>query len=263
MKKAIKSANMPVDVDNRQFSIDLAPGELANNIILVGDPARVHTLARILDKNDFQHQSREFLCVTGSYNDMPVSILSTGIGQSSTEIAVLEAMQITNNPTFIRVGTCGGIQPDVRPGDFVISAASVRMEEVSTLYAYPGYPAVAHYDVVEALNTQASYQKDITTHIGFTASSSSFYAGQGRFLPNMARLNKNVVEDLLAMQVLNFEMESSIIFTLASLNHCRAGCICVTVGNRIEDNFIDYALMPELEEKAARIAIEALVSLQK
>lgn len=262
MKKTIKSAHMPADEDNRQYSIDLAPGELANNIILVGDPARVHTLARILDKNDFQHQNREFLTITGSYNGMPVSILSTGIGQSSTEIAILEAIQITNHPTFIRVGTCGGIQENIRPGDFVISTAAVRMEEVSTLYVYPGYPAVAHYEVVEALKKLAEQQEDITTHIGVTASTSSFYAGQARHIPGMPKLNPDIITNLKDMQVLNLEMESSIIFTLAALNQCKAGCICTVVGNRIDDNFIDYSKLPALEEKSARMALDALVALK-
>lgn len=262
MKKTIKSAQMPADEDNRQYSIDLAPGELADNIIVVGDPARVHTLARILDKNDFQHQNREFLTITGSYNNIPVSILSTGIGQSSTEIAILEAIQITNRPTFIRVGTCGGIQENVRPGDFVISTASVRMEEVSTLYVYPGYPAVANDDVVAALKKIAAEQDDqVKTHVGITASTSSFYAGQARHLPNLPKLNPDIIANLTAMQVLNLEMESSIIFTLASINKCKAGCICTVVGNRIDDSFIDYSKLQALEEKSARIALDALVAL--
>jgi uridine phosphorylase len=260
MKKTIHSATLPADEDNRQYSIDLAPGELAENIILVGDPARVLTIAQLLDEKHFQHQNREFLTVTGVYNDLPVSILSTGIGQSSTEIAVLEAMQITKKPTFIRVGTCGGIQADVQPGDFVISTASVRMEEVSTLYVYPGYPAVAHYDVVEALKQQTR-KLDYKTHIGITASTSSFYAGQARYLPNMPQLNTDVIEKLRDMKVLNFEMESSIIFTLASLNQCKAGCICIVVGNRDQDSFIDYALMPELQQTTAKIVLDAMVSL--
>lgn len=262
-KKNIQSARMPADENNRQYSIDLAPGELADNIILVGDPSRVHTLARILDIVDFQHQNREFLTITGSYHGMPVSILSTGIGQSSTEIAILEAIQITNKPTFIRVGTCGGIQDYVHPGEFVISTAAVRMEEVSTLYVYPGYPAVANDDVVEALKKITADQDErIETHVGITASTSSFYAGQNRNLPNLPKLNPDIIANLRAMQVLNMEMEASIIFTLASINKCKAGCICTVVGNRIDDSFIDVSKLQELEEKSARIAMDALLALR-
>ncbi len=260
IKKTIASANLPADADNRQYSIDLAPGELANNILLVGDPARVHVIARLLDSTQFQHQNREFLTVTGTYNGKPVSILSTGIGQSSTELAILEAVQITDRPNFIRVGTCGAIQPEINLGDFVISSASVRMEEVSTLYVSPGYPAVAHYEVVQALREQAMNYK-ASFHIGITASTSSFYAGQGRQLPNMPTVNKDMIENLREMQVYNFEMESSIIFILASLNKCKAGCICVTVGSRYDDSFIEYDELHDLEQRAAKIALDALVSL--
>lgn len=262
MKKKISSATTPTDEDNRQYSIDLAPGELADNILLVGDPARVHTIARVLDQNNFQHQNREFLTITGTYQGIPVSILSTGIGQSSTEIAVLEAIQITNRPTFIRLGTCGALQPEINLGDFIISTASVRMEEVSSLYVYPGYPAVAHYDVVDALRHQTQLHK-YKAHTGLTASTSSFYAGQNRYLPNMPKLNEEQTKNLQTMNVLNYEMESSIIFTLAALNHCKAGCMCVAMANRVEDTFIDRELMPEIEQQAAKIALDALVDLSK
>jgi uridine phosphorylase len=136
------------------------------------------------------------------------------------------------------------------------------MEEVSTLYVSPGYPAIAHFQTINSL-VESSKSSKKTIHVGLTASTSSFYAGQDRSAAGIEAINPNTIDDLQKMKVLNVEMESSIIFTLASLKQCRAGCICVVIGNRDDDSFIDYSKLQQCEEEAAVIALEAFVKLSE
>jgi len=256
----IGSAATPIDTRGQQFHIKMSTGELAENILLVGDPARVHTIAQLFDEIDYENENREFAGISGKYQGMHVSVLSTGIGPSGTEIAILEAMQITQQPTFIRIGSCAGIPVHVQTNDYVISTAAVRLEAVSTLYVYPGYPAVAHHEVVTALDRQCKTVKR-KSHLGFTASTSSFYAGQARNFSRAPALNHDLLADLTAMQVLNFEMEASTLFTLASLHHCKAGCLCMVFANREADTFIELDAIPAFELEAGEIGLNALLAL--
>jgi uridine phosphorylase len=192
----------------------------------------------------------------GSYHGVPISACSTGIGGPSTEIALNELAAI-GSETFLRLGTTGGLQERLRVGDIVISTASVRWDGASDSYAPPAFPAVASYEVVLAL-IEASERLGMTYHLGVSAATSSFYAGQSRpAFADYIGVNSDRVERLQAMGVLNFEMESATVFTLSSLFGLRGGAACIVVADRFRNEF-----RPEgADETLAKLGAEASVAL--
>ena len=155
-------------VGERQYHIDLGPGELAEYLLLPGDPDRTSRIARLLDDVELERRHREFASVTGTYRGQRVSIVSTGIGTDNVEIAMAEILAITNRPTIIRVGSSGGLQPEMGLGDLVITTGSVRLETTTSWFVHDGYPAVADYEAVVALIEAAERLKH-RYHVGLTA----------------------------------------------------------------------------------------------
>ena len=136
---------------DRQYHIGLGPGELAEYILLPGDPDRTARIATRLDNVEFERRHREFASVTGTYRGTRVSVVSTGIGTDNVEITVAEILAITERPTFVRVGSCGALQPEIGLGDLIVSTGAVRLESTTSYYVHDGYPAVADYEAVLAL----------------------------------------------------------------------------------------------------------------
>lgn len=235
--KAIQNADVVSDDTGRQYHIQLAPGELAEYILLVGEAKRAERASKLLTDIRVEQYNREYHSFTGKYKDIDVSILSTGMGPPCIEIAMIEIFQITKNPTFIRVGTCGGLQPYIHAGDMVISTGSVRLEDTSTYFVHEGYPAVANYEVITALVSAAEQQK-VPYHVGITATASGFYGAQGRKIPGIHQRYPNLPEEMAAMNVLNFEMETATIFNLAAMKGLRASAICQVIANRTNNTFI-------------------------
>lgn len=225
-------------------------------VLLPGDPFRVPTLAGVWDEREDVAHHREYRSMRGVYRGVPIGACSTGIGGPSTEIAVVELAAIGCD-TFLRLGTTGGLQKHMRCGDVVISTASVRWDGASDSYAPEAYPAAASYEVVLAL-IEACERLKVTYHLGVSAAISSFYAGQSRpSFDGYEGIVSTRVELLQRMRVMNIEMESGTIFTLASLFGLRAGAACVVVADRFRNEF-----RPEgAEEKLARIGAEAVVAL--
>jgi len=201
---------------------------------------------------------REFRVWSGKINGRSISACSTGIGASSAAIAV-EELARAGAHTFIRVGSTGAIQPEIKLGDVIISAAAVRFEGVSSEYTFPEYPAFADYEVLLAL-IEAAETLNVRYHVGVTATTDSFYLGQGRsgYKGYSWSFSENIMEDLRKMKVLNFEMETSAIFTIASLYGLRAGSVCAVYANRIRNEFEVAG-----EREAARVAVEAVKILQE
>jgi uridine phosphorylase len=111
----------------RQYHIALGRGEVAEYLLMPGDPDRTARFATRLDSIELERRNREFSTVTGSYKGVRLTVMSTGMGADNIEIAVAEILAITDRPTFIRVGSCGGLQPDMALGDLVISTGAVRL----------------------------------------------------------------------------------------------------------------------------------------
>ena len=261
-KKNITNANVVEDEEGRQYHIGLKKGELAENIVLVGDPARPDRVKDLFSEIYVETYVREFHTITGRIGESDISVMSTGIGPSNIEICMIEVMHICNNPTIIRAGSCGGLQPFINVGDFVISTGSVRLEDTSNYFIPEGYPAIANYEVILAL-AEASEKKQLPYHIGLSASASGFYGAQGRKIPGVPLKVPNLCKELSEVQVLNMEMEASALFNLAQIMQFKAGMICSVFANRTNNQFITNDLKYKSEVNCVETAIEALTILQR
>ena len=143
----------------KQFHIHCVEGDVGRYVILPGDPGRCEKIAALFDNAHFVAQNREYTIYTGTLLGEKVSVCSTGIGGPSASIAMEELHNIGAD-TFIRVGTCGGIDLDVRSGDVVVATGAIRFEHTSREYAPIEYPAVANFEVTTAL-VQASPQEAV------------------------------------------------------------------------------------------------------
>ena len=250
-KKTFKSAEQVSDASGRQYHIGLAPGDVAPNILLCGDPARAHRVASYFEKAGKPILCREFVTITGTYRKLPITVMATGMGPDNTEIAFVELSQIVKRPTFIRIGSSGALKKGIELGDLVVSTGAVRMENTSTAFVCEGYPAVAHHEVVLAL-LEAAKAKKVPYHAGLTATAPGFYGAQGRRVPGFPPRDAEIPAKLDRMNVANLEMESSCLFTLAQLSGARAGAVCAIYANRHKNQFIDS----ETKDLAERRCLE-------
>jgi len=245
-------------MERRQYHIGCRPGDVARYVLLPGDPARVSIISKLWDGFQEVASHREYCTHTGVYKGASISAVSTGIGSPSAGIAVEELARIGAD-TMIRVGSCGAIQPDIKCGDIVISTGAVRFEGTSKQYICAEYPAVANYEVVLAL-IDAAELFGHRYHVGITASTDSFYCGQGRagFRGYKSSMTDTLVPDLQKARVLNLEMETAAIFTLANLFGLRAGAICAVFAERMGGVFDAKG-----EKDAAQVASEAVKILSE
>jgi len=244
-------------VGERQYHIGLGPGELAEYILLPGDPERTAKIARLLDNVELERQHREFASVTGTYRGQRVSIVSTGIGTDNVEIVVAEILAITLHPTFIRVGSCGGLQPEMALGDLVISTGAVRLETTTSWYVHDGYPAVADYEAVLAL-IEAAERLGKRYHVGVTATAPGFFGAQGRPIPQLPIRYPDLADDMARQRVMNFEMEASALLVLAGLARCRAGVVCAVYAQRTTGDFVTGTAKDAAEAACVETGLESL-----
>jgi uridine phosphorylase len=223
--------------DEVQYHLDVGPGDVADAVLLPGNPERVEKITALWDESQEVAHHREYRTATGTYEGTPVSVTSTGIGSPSATIA-LEELARVGADTFIRVGSSGTVQPDVDVGDLVITSGAVRQEGTSKEYVREDYPAVADHEVVAAL-VAAAERLDYDYHVGLTMSADSFYAGQGRpgFEGFRAAGSDSLVEQLRETNVKNIEMEASSLLTVASVYGLRAGAVCTVYANRATGEF--------------------------
>lgn len=253
------SATAPV-IGGKQYHIACGPGDVARYVLTPGDPARVNKIASLWDEAKEVAYHREYHTMTGKYKGVELSCVSGGVGAPSLTIAIDELCRIGAD-TFIRVGTCGGIQKNQRLGDLVISTGAVRLEGASKDFVIPEYPAVANYEVTMAL-IQAAEELGVRYHVGITASMDTFYTGQGRpglnnYLPSF---KEHIQHDMEIANVQNFEMEVSALFTLANIFDKRAGAVCVIIANRVTDEF---EITDEMQKRAGAVASLAVAILAK
>jgi len=249
-------------VGERQYHIALGPGELAEYILLPGDPDRTARIAARLDSIELERRHREFASVTGTYRGERVSVVSTGIGTDNVEIVVAEILAVTERPTFIRVGSCGALQPEVGLGDLIISTGAVRLESTTSYFVHDGYPAVAHYEAVVAL-IEAAERLGHRTHVGLTATAPGFYGAQGRPIPQLPIRYPDLAEDMARQRVMNFEMEASALLVLATLARCRAGVVCAVYANRTTGQFIDGPAKDAAEAACVETGLESLLVMAR
>lgn len=215
---------------NEEFHLKIKPGDVGRYVILPGDPGRCERIAQRFDHPRKVAANREFTTYTGTLDGVAVSVVSTGIGGPSAAIA-LEELVHCGAHTFLRVGTAGGMQPDVLGGDLVIATGAVRMDGTGTEYAPIEFPATAHFDVVQALQ-QATAASGQRFHIGTVQCKDSFY---GQHEPENMPVSADLLQKWdawLKCGALASEMESATLFVVAAVRRVRIGTVLLVLGNQ-------------------------------
>lgn len=218
----------------RQFHIHTKPEEVGRYVLLCGDPERVPVMAGYLDDSAIVAKNREFTVYSGTLSGEKVTVCSTGIGGPSAAIAVEELMKCGAD-TFIRVGTCGGMNLEVSGGDLLIAQSAVRGEGTSHEYLTADYPAAANFDVVLALRDAAvedyGSEPGRRYHVGTVHSKDSFY---GEVEPQGSPVCRNIStrwESYLKCGCLASEMECAAIFSVCTAKGARAGAVLTALWN--------------------------------
>lgn len=220
----------------RMYHIAARPEDIAPYVLLPGDPHRVSQVAALWDEAHFVADNREHVTYTGVYKGMPITCTSTGMGCPSTAIAV-EELARCGAKTLLRMGTCGGLAPQVRRGDFVIFDSACRYDGTTKQYIDVEYPAAAHYSVINAAAAVAE-REGVSYHVGTSRCVDALYPrrpdrnacfggyyreGWQHFLPELAEAN-----------VIAGDMESSAVLVLSRLFGLRGGCVCMCAANLLD-----------------------------
>ena len=245
----------------KQYHIQVGKGDVGRYVIMPGDPKRCEKIARYFDDAKLIADSREYVTYTGYLEGVKVSVTSTGIGGPSASIAMEELVK-SGADTFIRIGTCGGMQLKVKSGDVVIATGSIRMEGTSKEYAPIEYPAVADLGITNAL-VAAAKDKKVQYHVGVVQCKDSFY---GQHEPEIKPVSYELVNKWEAwkrMGCLASEMESAALFIVANYLRVRAGsCFLVVANQEREKEGLENPVVHDTD-LAIQVAVEALRKLIK
>ena len=246
---------------NKQYHIQVGKEDVGHYVILPGDPKRCAKIAKYFDDAKLVADNREYVTYTGYLDGVKVSVTSTGIGGPSASIALEELVQ-AGADTFIRIGTCGGMQLNVKSGDVVIASGAVRMEGTSKEYAPIEYPAVADLDITNAL-VQSCKEMGLTYHAGVVECKDAFYGQHEaeRMPVSYELLNK--WEAWKRMGCKASEMESAALFIAASHLKVRCGSNFLVVGNQERNALGMDNPMVHDTECAIKVAVEAIRKLIK
>ena len=214
----------------KQYHTGVGPEDIGHYVILPGDPKRCEKIAAHFDNAVLVADSREYVTYTGTLDGVKVSVTSTGIGGPSAAIAI-EELSKCGAHTFIRVGTCGGMQEDVMSGDVVIANGAIRMEGTSREYAPIEYPAVADFDVTNALVASAREQQ-IPHHVGVAQCKDSFFGQHEPEVMPVSYQLENKWQAWIRMGCLCSEMESAALFIAGSFLRVRVGSCFLVVANQ-------------------------------
>lgn len=269
-KQHFASSELIINNDSSCFHLHLRPEQLADRVILVGDPGRVNTVAEYFDNIECEVSNREFHSITGTYQDKRITVQSTGIGCDNIDIVMTELDTLANidyktrtikdkhrTLTFVRIGTCGGLQPFTPIGTFIASVKSIGFDGLLNYYADRNdvcdlemenafkehmkwnplkgspYVAIANPELVDQIAREDMVR-------GYTIACGGFYGPQGRQIrlriedPEQNEKVESFVYD--GLRICNFEMESSALAGLASLLGHRAMTCCMVIANRYSQN---------------------------
>lgn len=244
-----------------QYHLQIRPGDVGRYVILPGDPKRCEKIAKHFEDAKLVADSREFVTYTGYLESEKVSVTSTGIGGPSASIAMEELVQCGAD-TFVRVGTCGGIDLDVKGGDIVIATGAVRMEGTSREYAPIEYPAVADLEVANAL-VAAAKELGFTYHTGVVQCKDAFY---GQHEPEMMPAGYELINKWEAWKKLGClasEMETAALYIVAAKLHVRVGaCFLVMANQEREKLGLENPVVHDTD-MAVQVAVEAIRKLIK
>ena len=244
-----------IDPD-RQYHIQVAKGEVGRYVLLPGDPKRCAKIAKYFDDPVLIADSREYITYTGTVDGVKVSVTSTGIGGPSAAIA-LEELTNCGADTFIRVGTCGGMQEEVLSGDLVIASGAIRMDGTSREYAPPEYPAVGDYEILKALE-EAADNLGMRHHIGVVHCKDDFYGQHNPELLPQSEVLLQKWEAYLRLGCLASEMESATLFIVGGYRKVRTGTVLLTMANQTRAKMGLSNPIVHDTDGAIRTAIEAV-----
>lgn len=268
--KQIADSELILNSDGSIFHLHLLPEQLSDNIILVGDPGRVSTVASFFEKKECEISNREFKTITGTYKGKRISVVSTGIGTDNCDIVINELDALANidfntrtikkelkQLTLIRIGTSGGLQPECEVGSFVVSEKSIGFDGLLNFYADRN--KVSEIDFENEFKKQVGWSplhcspyvvsadEELVNRIakndmirGVTISANGFYGPQGRELRlGLADPNLNTKIEAFAYnnyKITNFEMESSAVAGLSKMLGHKAMTVCNIIANRLAKN---------------------------
>ena len=294
--------------NGKVLHLGLAPGQLAENVFLVGDPARAVRVSQRFDEIRCEVRNREYVTFTGTCQGVPMSVIGTGIGVDNVEIALVEAYAVHAFDfesserrsdavplKFIRIGTSAGVQDDIEPGTMAVSTYGLGLDNGGMYYDHPAANATvsrieeAAYEILlNATPAHARFQKKLIPYashatpsvvsalvdsalasnvdhvVGITAATPGFYGASGRFIDGLVNTVPDIKNKLAALQVeehqvVNMEMESSLLFHLAGYLGCPVGTICPIISKPTASTAIlDYAASVDT---AIDVALSAMLSL--
>ena len=244
---------------DKQYHIQVGEGEVGKYVILPGDPKRCAKIAAYFDDAKLVADSREYVTYTGYLDGVKVSVTSTGIGGPSASIAMEELVKCGAD-TFVRVGTCGGMQLDVKSSDVVIASGAIRMEGTSKEYAPIEFPALADIDIVNALRSAAK-ELGQTSHVGVVQCKDAFY---GQHSPETMPVSYELLNKWEAwkkMGCLASEMESAALFIVAGKLRVRAGACFLVMANQERERLGLENPVVHDTDMAVRTAVDAVRNL--
>ena len=244
---------------NKQYHIQVAPGEVGRYVILPGDPKRCEKIAQYFDDPVLVADNREYVTYTGTLNGVRVSVTSTGIGGPSASIAMEELVKCGAD-TFVRIGTCGGMQTEVKSGDVVVATGAIRMEGTTKEYAPIEYPAVPNIDVLNSLIESGRKLTEgiCDLHAGVVECKDSFY---GQHSPEVMPVSYELLnkwEAWLRMGCLASEMESAALFIVGQFLRVRVGSLFLVVANQEREKAGLENPVVHDTDLAVRIAVDAI-----
>ena len=241
---------------SKQYHIQVGEGEVGRYVILPGDPKRCKKIAQYFDNPVLVADNREYVTYTGTLDGVKVSVTSTGIGGPSASIA-MEELYRCGADTFVRIGTCGGMQTEVKSGDVVIATGAIRMEGTSREYAPIEYPAVADLEVANAL-VAAAKELGFTYHTGVVQCKDAFY---GQHEPERMPVSYELLNKWEAWKRLGCkasEMESAALFIVAAHLKVRCGSDFLVMGNQERNALgMDNPIVHDTEA-AVMVGVEAI-----
>ena len=285
----IAESELLINGDGSVFHIHIRPDQLADNVILVGDPGRVDMFRPLLDDIEAEGASREFVWVTGTYKGKKFTVLSTGIGTDNIDIVMTELDALANidfatrevrpehrTLNILRIGTCGAIQPEIPLGSFIFSHISIGCDGL--LNWYEGRDSIALLDFEEAFKKHVHWDRHLPdpyfvrasdklirkfedcTVKGMTISASGFYGPQGRVVRQGLAMPDMLADfesfEYGGYKITNFEMEGSALAGLAAKLGHNAGTVCCVIAHRyLKDANTDYK--PRVAE-LVKLALERL-----
>lgn len=243
----------------KQYHTGVGPADIGKYVIMPGDPKRCAKIAEHFDNARLVADVREFVTYTGTLEGVPVSVTSTGIGGPSASIAIDELSKCGAH-TFIRIGTCGGMQDNVLGGDVVIATGAVRMEGTSREFAPLEYPAVPDFSVTTAL-VQAARELKVSHHTGVVQCKDSFFGQHEPEIMPVSYELENKWQAWLRMGCLASEMESAALFIAGAFLKVRVGSCFLVVANQERAKKGLENIQAHDTETAVKVAVEALRKL--